>query len=162
MSQRDCTQCSAMTKKGTRCTRKTCKYADMCYQHTKSNKNLEIKKSGIKQGGQGLFTTKKISKNQNVASYGGKVVSKQQYNASNSSYGIQINKDQILDGSSTQSGLGRYANSCRRANRDKGDCKGNNGKLVVNKQKKTARIKATKTIAKGSEVFVPYGFSFWK
>ena len=52
-----------------------------------------------------------------------------------SGYGIHINKHQVLDGKSTQSGLGRYANSCRKGNKDKGECKGNNAKLSVNDRK---------------------------
>ena len=162
MSQRQCKRCSAITKSGAQCSRTTCKYADQCYQHTQKNKGLQVKQSKIKGGGQGLYTTKPIKKGQNIAKYGGNIVSKVAYDKTEGGYGIQINKKQILDGRSTQSGLGRYANSCRTGNVKKKECKRQNAKLVVDNRKKTARVKATKNLKAGSEVYVPYGRGFWK
>jgi hypothetical protein len=107
MSQRDCVRCSANKKNGDRCTRRTCKYSSQCFQHTKINKQLQVRKSQIQGSGQGLYTTKKIKKNQKITSYGGEFKTKPQYDATDSGYGIHFNKNLVLDGYSTQHGLGR-------------------------------------------------------
>ena len=161
MSQRDCSRCTALTKQGTQCSRTTCKYSHMCFQHSKSTHGLQVKTSHIPNTGQGIYTTKTIKKGQKVASYGGNVVSQNAYNQKPSGYGIHLNKNQVLDGKSTQSGLGRYANTCKPANKRLGQCKGQNAKLTVNHRNQTASIKASKTIKPGEEDYVPYGNNFW-
>ena len=45
MSHTECTRCKATTQGGSQCSRTTCKYSDMCYQHTKSDKSLKATKS---------------------------------------------------------------------------------------------------------------------
>jgi len=127
----------------------------MCFQHSKSTHGLQVKTSHIPNTGQGLYTTKTIKKGQKVASYGGNVVSQNAYNQKPSGYGIHLNKNQVLDGKSTQSGLGRYANTCKPANKKKGQCKGQNAKLAVNHRNQTASIKATKKIKAGELVYPP-------
>ena len=59
---RDCQRCQA-TCKGSeaQCRRITCKIADVCWQHLKSNFHLQVKKSRIPNAGLGLFTTKDIT-----------------------------------------------------------------------------------------------------
>ena len=161
MSQRDCSRCTALTKQGTQCSRTTCKYSHMCFQHSKSALGLQVKTSHIPNTGQGLYTTKTIKRGQKVASYGGNVVSQNAYNQNPSGYGIHLNNNQVLDGKSTQSGLGRYANTCKPANKRQGQCKGQNAKLSVNHRNQSASLKATKKIKAGEEVYVPYGNNFW-
>ena len=159
MSHTECTRCKATTKGGSQCSRTTCKYSDMCYQHTKSDKNLEVKKSHIVDAGQGLYATKLFKKGEKITDYRGVVKTSEEYNKKKSGYGIHLNKGSILDASSTQSGLGRYANNCRPSNKE---CKGNNATLVVNNKNKTASLKATKSIRMGEEIYVPYGSGYWK
>lgn len=158
----DCVRCEATTKSGKRCSRTTCKYAKYCYQHTRSLKKLEVRRSNIPEAGLGLFTLRDIKKGQVITPYGGVLVSPREYDASDSVYGIEFNKNQILDGASTQSSLGRYANSCRAGNIKKKQCKGQNARLSANKAKKTASVKATRNIKAGEEIFVSYGRSYWK
>ena len=161
MSQRDCVRCSATKKDGTQCSRTTCKYSDQCYQHTRKNKNLQVKKSAIQGSGQGLFTTKPIKAGEKIADYGGQFKTKTQYDADNTGYGIYFNKNLVLDGYSTQHGLGRYANHCRAVNRNNGECSKNNARFSANTQQRTASLKATQSIPAGSEVFVNYGNGYW-
>jgi hypothetical protein len=66
-----------------------------------------------------------------------------------------------LDGKSTQSGLGRYANSCRAQDKRDGLCSGNNGKIVVDTKNKSARLKATRGIEEGTEMYISYGKKYW-
>ncbi len=158
----DCVRCSAQTKSGKRCSRNTCRYYRYCYQHAKSILKLEIKKSNIPESGFGLFTLKPIKKGSVITPYLGKIVSPEIYDVSDSTYGIQLNKKEILDGQSTQSSLGRWSNSCRAGNVRKKQCKGQNAKLSGNSRTKTASVKANKNIKAGEEIFVSYGKSFWK
>ena len=161
MSSRDCTRCSAMTLKGKRCRRSTCKYSDQCHQHTIKHKKLQIKTSQIPNSGNGLYTTQDIKKGQVIVPYGGKVITIEEYRESGSTYGIHINKKYILDGASTQSGLGRWANSCTSRNKKSKDCRGNNAKIAINAKNMTANLKATRNISSGEEIFLSYGRGFW-
>lgn len=161
MSIRECVQCSAVTKSGQQCKRRTCKYADQCWQHVKMNEHLEIKKSHIRQSGQGLYTTRPIRKKAKVTDYIGVIKSQEDYEANDSGYGVHLNKNEILDAYSTQHGLGRYANDCRIANKRAHECKGNNAKLVINTRRKTATVRATKNIRTNDEIFVSYGRHYW-
>ena len=51
MSVVECAQCSATTRQGERCRIRTCKYAHMCWQHTKQLLHLGIKPSTIPNSG---------------------------------------------------------------------------------------------------------------
>ena len=158
---RECVRCKANKKDGTQCKRKTCKISDYCYQHLKIEKQLQVKKSAIQGSGQGLYTTKKIKKGEKVVEYGGNFKTKARYEATDSGYGIQFNKNLVLDGNSTQHGNGRYANDCRSKNKKKKECKGNNSRFSTNTSLRTASPKATKTIPANTEVFVNYGNDYW-
>ena len=132
----------------------------MCWQHTKSNKGLQIKPSGIPNAGFGLFTSKPFTNNQTIARFGGDIVPYEQYRENPSGYGIHINNRTILDSKSTQSGMARYANTCKTENRRDEDCVSNNSRIVVNPRNQTASLKATRRIPIGKEVFAAYGNRF--
>ena len=68
----------------------------------------------------------------------------------------------VLDGASTQSGIGRYANSCRAADIAKGYCTGNNAKLAVDQRRRSVNVKSRQAIKAGKEIFVAYGPSYWR
>ena len=52
-SVRDCVRCSAITAKGTRCSRTTCIYPGMCCQHFKARNGLKLAPSNIPNAGLG-------------------------------------------------------------------------------------------------------------
>jgi SET domain-containing protein len=161
MTEVSCVKCSATTKTGKRCSRTTCKYFKFCYQHAKSILGLQIKKSTIPNTGQGLFTLKEIKKNEDITEYNGVKMTVEEANRKEESgYALLINKDTVIDGKSTQSCLGRYANMCRSLN--KPHCKGNNARFVINQKTKKVVLRATKKIKIGEEIFVSYGRSYWK
>jgi len=160
MSHRQCARCIALKKDGTQCTRRTCKYSNMCWQHTKALKGLQIKPSGIPNAGFGLFTSKPFTNNQTIARFGGDIVPYEQYRENPSGYGIHINNRTILDSKSTQSGMARYANTCKTENINNRHCTGNNSRIVVNSRNQTASLRATRRIPTGSEVFASYGNRF--
>jgi SET domain-containing protein len=69
-----------------------------------------------------------------------------------------------MDAASTQTGLARYANDCRSANKRAGQCKGNNSKFdmtTTRAGKTTIWLRATKNIKAGSEILISYGRKYW-
>ena len=164
MSVRECTQCAAETRRGTRCKLRTCIYSEFCHTHTKQLFDLALKPSHIPNSGKGLFTLKPIPKNANIANYTGVVKTQEEYNANPSNYGIAISKGRIIDAASTQSAIGRYANDCRNINRQAGQCNGSNSRFVINNHTNPPSIslRATKNIIAGSEIYVSYGAAYWR
>ena len=166
MSIKDCVQCSAATRHGNgpRCKNITCIYSEFCNTHTKALFDLSLKQSKIPVAGKGLFTTKTIAKNKNIARYTGDIKTVADYNANQSGYAVAISKNRIIDAASTQSGLARYANDCRAPNRKAGQCKGSNSRFVVNYNggKTTIWLRATKKIPANSEIYVSYGVGYWR
>ena len=163
MSVVECVKCSATNKNGKRCSRTTCKYAKYCHQHAKIILGLQVKKSTIPNTGQGLFTLKEIKKHEDITEYSGEKLTVEEANRKpESGYGLLINKDTVIDGKSTQSSLGRYANDCRSVNVKAKYCKNNNARFVINHKNKKVMLRATKKIPAGSEIFVSYGRSYWR
>jgi SET domain-containing protein len=124
--------------------------------------NLVVKKSTVPNSGLGLFTLDAIKKNKNIVNYTGEPITEDKYAENPSGYGIRIRKGTILDAVSTQSCLGRYANTCK-SNNIPTYCGGNNAKFSINNNsniRKRVNIKATKNIDPGSEIFVAYGESY--
>jgi hypothetical protein len=163
MSVRDCVQCSASTRNGQQCSKMTCLYSEFCAIHTKSLFDLQIKRSGIAGSGKGLFTTKQIKKGAKIARYTGTLMSNEEYAEAVSGYGLGVSHGRVIDAKSTQSSLGRNANSCLKQNKNDGECPGNNAKFSIHNKGSipTAWIKATKNIPAGNEIFIAYGRKYW-
>ena len=113
MSIRDCSRCIATKKSGGQCTRRTCKYPALCWQHTKYEKGLVIRPSRIVGADSGLYADKDFKRNQKITEYTGDEKSLDDYNDDDSGYGFQYRTGRIIDARSTQSALGRYINDCR-------------------------------------------------
>ena len=163
MSITECDRCNATTRSGARCKQRTCKYAMMCWQHTKQLLHLGVRDSAIPAAGQGLFTYVDIPVNRVICSYDGENISRAAYSANRSEYGVHIPGGRVIDGASTQSSIGRYANNCRPADRAAGHCRGNNAKFSISTRAgvSTINIKSTKRIPAGGEIFVAYGSGYW-
>ena len=159
-----CTRCTAVTKRGTQCTRRTCKYAHMCWQHTISTRGVKIAPSTIPDAGDGLFATRDFERDETVVDYGGTLVSTETFNGPDyplSEYGVQINDNWVRDGRSTQSGLGRWVMDCLPVNRPH-DCPRNNSRIILDQRRRRASIRATRHIDAGDEIFASYGERYWR
>jgi SET domain-containing protein len=161
MSIRDCSRCIATKKSGGQCTRRTCKYPALCWQHTKYEKGLVIRPSRIVGADSGLYADKDFKRNQKITEYTGDEKSLDDYNADDSGYGFEYRAGRIIDARSTQSALGRYINDCRTVNRERKECKGNNTKWSVSRRGGNVSIKAKKNIKKGDELYISYGRGYW-
>jgi hypothetical protein len=124
---------------------------------------LYLAKSSIPNSGKGLFTNKAIKKKTKVCDYTGKYMSTKAWNkGGEGDYGVQLNKNLVLDGRSTQSALGRYANDCRHRDKKKKHCSGKNARFVINTKTKKVSVRAIKNIPAHSDIYVSYGPEYWK
>jgi SET domain-containing protein len=126
---------------------------------------LYLKPSSIPNSGSGLFTSKDIATKTRIAKYTGVIKTLSESQANPTGYDVAIPKGRVLDASSTQSGIARYANDCRTVNKKKKQCKGNNAKFSISTRKGVTSVwlVSTKAISAGSEIFVSYGGSaYWR
>ena len=148
-------QCKAINKNGIRCKCKT-KKSPYCWIHLKYQKNLRIKPSNIQNAGFGLYAEKKIKKKEKIDQYKGKLYNRRK----TGEYVLKLSNNKYIDAKHPNSCAGRYCNTCRRANKNANECRGNNAKFAIDNRRNKASIKATKNIKKGDEIFVPYGAGF--
>jgi hypothetical protein len=106
----------------------------------------------------GLFAFKAFRKGAKVTDYSGKIVTARK--ARNSQYAIAWKNGKVVDASSGQHALGRYANTCRGPDKKRKRCKGNNVKIARDFRRKKIALKATKKIKRGDEIFNTYGVGF--
>lgn len=156
-----CGRCHAMSKSThRRCKLKTCWTLPYCHVHNPGITGLAVKTSRLPGAGRGLFAAKKFTRPDVITSYNGERMTKAQldaiYGKGQSNYGLQIGANLYVDARRTDSGLGRYANSCNAPRGQKAPCK-NNARLVVNMKKHTASLQACTTINPGSEIYTSYG-----
>jgi len=163
MSVVDCVRCTAFKADGGRCTRRTCKYQGMCWQHSQSQRGLKLTQSNIPGAGQGLFATRNFDVGDTVAVMATRrhKMTRQQYDNTEHPqlYGQQFGRH-VWDARSTQSGMGRYANDCRTANRNAGHCVHNNTKPALNASTGRITLKARRRIRRGDEIFQGYGRAY--
>ena len=153
---RECVRCVATTKAGERCKRRTCMRKDYCFQHLRIDKKLELKASGLPCGGRGLFTLERKKKDEFVADFTGRIIPR----GGEQPYALYWNRQNVLNADSTQDAVGRYANTCVKRDKDRGQCSGNNAKFARDYRSHRAKLRATKTIQPGGEIFASYGLGY--
>lgn len=157
-SLRACDQCSANNNKQKRCKRNTCLYGPTCWQHTPT---LVVKTSTIKGAGKGLFTGPQTSfrRGDKIIEYTGEILNAQQFEQRYpdehhpSHYTVEVKNNYFIDARKTNSGIGRYANTCTGRNNTIFSAVHRNGISRV-------WIKANRAIGPNTELFVPYGKQF--
>jgi hypothetical protein len=103
----------------------------------------------------GLFAYKTFPKNSKGS---GKIVPASE--AKDSQYAVGWSNGKVAKREKTQNSVGRYANTCRGADKRRKKCKGNNVKLARDCASKRISLKATKKIKRGDEIFNTYGSGF--
>jgi uncharacterized protein len=123
-------------------------------------KFLYVKRSGIPNAGQGLFTKKFIPKGTRIVEYKGRRTTwaEVKHEDGKNGYIFYITRNNVIDGLPWKSALARYANDARGLVRIKGVT--NNCDYIVDGAK--AYIESKKDIPAGSELFVDYGKDYWK
>ena len=79
-----------------------------------------------------------------------------------SDYGVDYDENHTLDARSTQSGIARYANECKPADRAAGRCRGNNSQLRKTLQNNIILESRGSRIPANSEIFTSYGHNYWQ
>lgn len=157
--------CIGKNKQGKICTRKMYIGTNYCWQHLAEYKFLKIKKSGIPNAGKGLFAwnpktaadrTPVFKKDQLITIYEGENISNAQknrlYGNKTAPYAVQIKNDFHVDAACLRS-VGSLANRSLSG-------QPNNSKFFIDTKSKIIRIKATKNIYHGQEIFVAYSNSY--
>ena len=155
MSVPMCHRCTAITRRGKRCTRQTC-HTGYCTQHLRLIEGLTIQPSHLSGAGWGLFAARNFKKNETVALYTG-VISTVPIEGD---YVLQVNSKRYIDAKKTSSSAGRYANDCLSSNQRQGECAGNN--VFYESQNGRAFLKAKKAIHAGDEVMPSYSRGYWE
>jgi hypothetical protein len=109
--------------------------------------------------GKGLFTARDVKAGEILAPYNGRIIEGSQdilETAMESEYVARINDEVAVDAKNSES-LGKYVNSLRKAEREKGfklnaDWKQQDGKLF---------IKARYNLPSNTELFISYGSGYW-
>jgi len=128
----------------------------------KEGEFLYLERSLIPYAGMGLFASVDIKKGGIICEYVGVEVSVNEYRKEPTGYGVQISRNVIIDGYRS-GGYGRYANNCRKSDRENCYCIKNNAKYSIHYEEGVAKVnlKALCNIKANSEVYVSYGKGFW-
>ena len=125
-----------------------------CFAHAALQKNVVVKKSRIRAGGFGLFAgNNEIKKGSKIDRYKGILLDENPDNR----YTIEVNHDQFIDGSKTNSSFARFANTCNAKAKRKGYCASNNANFTYPNHRNETFLRATRRIAPHSEIFAAYG-----
>lgn len=161
-------QCEAHTRQGhgPRCKKRTA-FGNFCWQHQISVSGIRVKKSGIPNGGKGLFTTIPRERNDTVVDYKGKIMDESTFvreYPSGDRYGIQIGRKVIVPQKTTDS-YGFYVNSARPQDVRAGLVQGNNLKWSISRPRRgeiDLKMKANRNIPANRELFVSYGRDYFR
>jgi hypothetical protein len=82
------------------------------------------------------------------------------WRARRSQYAVPWTRGKVVNSNSTLNSVGRYANSCRAADKKRKKCKDNNVTMKRDFRRKHIKLKAKKTIKRGEEIYNTYGGSF--
>jgi SET domain-containing protein len=122
---------------------------------------LIVKRSQLPKAGKGLFTTKKIAKNEKIIEYKGEIIDWKEYEKrvaeDKDGYLFFISKKRCIDAFSTPEHKARYANDAAGLSRVKG--LRNNSSYQIFDDK--CYIVAEKDIEAGEEIFVNYTKEYW-
>lgn len=156
-------QCIDQTNAHKQCKRQTVIGSPYCYTHLLYKHHLRIKKSTIPNSGNGLFAVDPMDSSHKVifkpndpelcviALYKGEIIDKdeliERYGNKTPPYVVGINNNRYEDGAKIR-GVGSIANT-----------KPNHNNATISVHNGYAKIKATKNIYNGDEIFLSYGRS---
>ena len=162
-------QCTGHRKDGRRCSKRSVIGCPYCFLHLKSDRHLRIKPSTIANAGKGLYAEDSTQpdnaiifrRGDNIIEYIGENINENElnrrYQIHTAPYAIQVRGNNnprgalYIDAAAIR-GAGSLSNH-RRGNQ-------RNAELSVNFNNNTARLRATRNIVNGSEIFVDYGHQY--
>lgn len=157
-----CQQCDGTTKTGKQCSRRTCLYLPLCYQHMRTELGVYVASSGIPGAGLGLFAAKDFKKGAKITVLDGEPISdaeaQRRYGDATRPYVLEEKPGKMVDGA-LERYAGQYANSRFSASK-RSIQKGTNSDFILYKPPGKPRkvyIAATKLIKKDTEILAWYG-----
>ena len=169
-SYRSCGRCTSrkLGGDGSRCTRRTCKYGPMCWQHTRIRLGVYVKRSTIPGAGLGLFAARRLEPGHSLV-YGGKRSTAKSYHRrfpGNVTFPYAVtygDGEWVVDACQTNDPVSRYANDAvggrrhsrlRRGRRQRYNAELDDGG-------REPAIVITRPVRPGQEIFVDYGDEYW-
>jgi len=145
-------RCAADNKSGEQCGCRTAK-GRHCHVHMRLHDGLRVMQSPI--AGMGLFASRDFRCGEHITDYTGDelVLS---HDRVGGPYALALTQRKAIDAARTNTAYGRWANDPR------GSDMSANAEFVINRATGTGRLRATRAIAKGSEVLVSYGPAYWR
>lgn len=148
-------RCAYVGKNG-RCAINTSITHPLCARHTKSEMGLSVRKSNVPNAGLGLFAERTFKKDEQIARYGGEILTTAQYDKrynadAMGAYGVQLDDNRVIDARKTTAGVARYACDYH------GSHKKPNAEYVADDEAGEVWIVATRAIKKGDEILTDYG-----
>ena len=159
-------RCAAENKAGGQCNCRTAK-GRHCAIHMRSLDGLRVTTSSVLGAGMGLFAARDIARGEHIADYTGDEILLSNDRAGGP-YALAITQRSAIDAARTNTGYGRWANDPHGngGNDADGDNESPrrraNAEFVLNPARRTGRLRATRSIVKGSEIFVSYGPAYWR
>lgn len=122
-------------------------------------KHLYVKRSTIPASGKGLFTKVFIPKGTRIVEYKGRMTTWKEVNHQDGKNGYiyYIDRNHVIDASTYQKALGRFANDAQGLQK----VKGVRNNSVYTEDNYRVYIEATRDIPAGSEILVSYGKEYW-
>jgi hypothetical protein len=146
-------RCTADNQQRAQCGCKTAK-GQHCHVHMRSLDGLRVTKSKVAGAGNGLFAARDFAVGEHLADYTGDELIIRQ-DGDGGPYCLALTRNRAIDAAPTNTGYGRWANDPR------GSGHGPNAEFVVNPARGTGRLRATRRIRRGDEIFVSYGAQYW-
>jgi hypothetical protein len=146
-------RCTAEKKGGGQCGARTAK-GQHCWNHLRSTQSLRIKPSSIAGAGMGLFAERDFRSGEHITDYTGDYHALR-HDRDGGPYHLQLTRHRSIDAARTNTAAGRWLNDPH------GSGQRTNSEFVMNHARGTGRIRANRTIAKGDEIFISYGASYW-
>lgn len=163
------------------CSRRSIFTIPMCWQHLQSDYHIIVDQTtltdanGVRLSGRGLFAclSRPIAgqvdlvfvPGQTIVPYIGETVTHALHEArypgdTIAPYSFPIANNRVVDAGPMR-GVAALANDCRTQNRNRGDCEGNNARLVRGGAGNYPKLVATQPIFDGDEIFCDYGDEYW-
>jgi hypothetical protein len=146
-------RCTASTKTGGHC-RALTRRGQYCWNHLRAIDGLRIKASSVPGAGLGLFAEKDFPTGSHLTRYTGDY-RRTQDGRIGGYYFLQLTNAKSIDAARTNTDSGRWANDAR------GSPFEPNSELVTHPATGSGRLRATRNIKKGEEIFVSYGPRYW-
>lgn len=146
-----------------------------CWIHAKKERKLRVKPSSMvgDDVGRGLFAASELTPAHTRIEYPGFLVPYRgvfDQDAYHSRYGVYLNRDWAKDAKMSNSGMARYANACRAGNLvrrrnaqgqiETVPCR-SNAKFIRDMRHRKVKLRPTRTIMPGEELFAAYGQHYW-